>query len=257
MFFSDRLNANLPNPRCRNLSDAVEYAKLIGFPVYVKPNNMSQGSFVTKAYSPTDILDVANKIFERTNVLLIEKACSGRDYRIVVLGDEIVSAYERKPLIVVGNAENTISELLQIEKGNLENMGRPNSEIDPSDSRIDIKLRELGISRSTIPPIGKKIVLLDNANLSTGGTSVDVTSSIHPSFSDIAVNATRALGLHLCGVDIITDDLTQDSVDQCWNIIELNAAPGLDNYASLGEEQENRVKNLYRKVLEYLENKSV
>lgn len=256
-FFSEKLNSNLPKESRRGLSDAVNYAELIGFPVYIKPNNLSQGAFVTKVYSPTDVEKIGSLIFEKTNVLLIEEACSGCDYRIVVLGDEIISAYKRIPLIIVGDAKHTISELLNIESENLGNSGRPNSEIDPTDSRIDIKLRELGKSRDTVPFSGEKVVLLDNANLSTGGTSVDVTNSIHPSFVEISIKAVRVLGLQLCGVDILTDDLTKSAEDQSWNIIELNAAPGLDNYASIGEEQADRVKNLYRKILKYLENKIV
>ena len=57
---------------------------------------------------------------------------------------------------------------------------------------------------------------------------------------------------HLCGVDILCNDITHSASAQVWNIIELNAAPGLDNYSSLGPEQAERVKSLYREILEYL-----
>jgi len=251
-FFSEKLNANLPESCRRGLADAINYAKNVGFPVYIKPNNLSQGAFVTKAYHPNNVYTVAGQIFYRTDVLLVEEACSGRDYRIVVLGNKIISAYERIFLTVEGDSRHTIAELLQIAKDNLKDLGRPNSEIDPSDFRIDIKLEAIGKSRNTIPLCGERIALLDNANLSTGGTSVDVTDSIHASFAEIAVKATKTLGLQFCGVDILTDDLTQDATTQNWNIIELNAAPGLDNYSSLGSVQADRVKGLYKQILEYL-----
>ena len=169
-----------------------------------------------------------------------------------MLGDKVISAYERMPLAVVGNNRNCINELLQIARDDLEGHGRPNSEIDPSDPRIDIRLRHLGKTRHAIPADGERVVLLDNANLSTGGTSVDVTDAIDASFSDISIKATKALGLQLCGVDILCEDLTRDAASQIWNIIELNAAPGLDNYSSLGPEQANRVTGIYRQILEYL-----
>ncbi len=251
-FFSEKLNANLAIERRRGVSEAIEFAEQLGFPVFVKPNNLSQGAFVTKAYSPPDISNVAFEIFRRTDVLLVEQACEGRDYRIVVLGDKIISAYERIPLAVVGNNNHSIDELLQSLKDELETLGRPNSEIDPSDPRIDIKLRELGKTRKSVPTIGERVVLLDNANLSTGGTSVDVTNTIHASFSEISIKATKTLGLQFSGVDILCNDLTQNASCQVWNIIELNAAPGLDNYSSLGDEQASRVKDLYRQILEYL-----
>lgn len=251
-FFSERLNENLPKNRRRYLTDAIEYAEALGLPVYVKPNNLSQGAFVTKAYSTQDIATVAARIFERTDVMLVENACHGRDYRVVVLGNRIISAYERIPLTVTGNGKHTIDQLLTIAKDHLVHLGRPNSEIDPFDERIDIKLVSLGKSRNVVLRHGEKIALLDNANLSTGGTSLDVTETIHSSFSEIAVRATNTLGLQLCGVDILALDIASDAATQVWNIIELNAAPGLDNYSSLGPEQAERVKGLYRSILQYL-----
>jgi D-alanine-D-alanine ligase-like ATP-grasp enzyme len=256
-FFSEKLNANLPTARRRGVEAAIEFAEKLGFPVFIKPNNLSQGAFVTKAYCAVDIYKVAQQIFERTDVLLVEQACQGRDYRVVVLGSKIISAYERIPLAVIGDSKHSIEELLQHAKAKLAHLGRPNSEIDISDHRIDIKLRELGKTRNAIPAEGERVVLLDNANLSTGGTSADVSDTIHASFSDIAIKATKTLGLQLCGVDILCDDLTQNASNQAWNIIELNAAPGLDNYASLGVEQANRVKSLYREILAYLANHDV
>lgn len=228
-FFSDRLNANLAIGRRRGLENAIEFAHSLGFPVFVKPNNLSQGAYVTKSYSDKDLAFVANLIFERTNVLLIEEPCVGRDYRVVVLGDKIISAYERIPLVVNGDGKHSITDLLFIEKGELEKIGRPNSEIDPQDFRIDIKLEAIGKTRNYTPLSGERITLLDNANLSTGGTSVDITNSIHPSFAAISVKAMKILGLNFCGVDFIADDMTKEAGSQSWNIIEINAAPGLDN----------------------------
>lgn len=251
-FFSEELNAKLAVERRRGICKAIEFAEELGFPVFVKPNNLSQGALVTKAYHPSDITGVAGRIFEKTDVVLVEQACAGRDYRIVVLGDKVISAYERMPLAVIGNNRNCINALLQMARDALDGHGRPNSEIDPSDPRIDIRLRQLGKTRQSIPADGERVVLLDNANLSTGGTSVDVTDAIDPSFSGIAIKATKALGLQLCGVDILCEDLTRDASNQVWNIIELNAAPGLDNYAALGPEQAKRVSGLYRTILEYL-----
>lgn len=251
-FFSEKLNSNLPTEKRRGLSEAIAYACDIGFPVFIKPNNLSQGAFVTKAYRTSDIAETAARIFERTDVLLVEQVCPGRDYRVVVLGESIISAYERIPLAVTGDGRLTVTELLLVARSQLEQLGRPNSEIDSLDPRIDIRLRESFKSRLFIPAEGEKVVLLDNANLSTGGTSADVTNSIHPTFKTIAIAATKALGLQLCGVDILCEDLTTDATDQTWNIIELNAAPGLDNYSSLGSEQAERVRDLYRRILEYL-----
>ncbi len=251
-FFSARLNANLEPEKRRDLSCAIRFAEELGFPVYIKPNNLSQGAFVTKAYKKTDIGSVADEIFIHTDVLLVEAVCPGQDYRVVVLNDKIISAYLRIPLFIVGDGDHTIDELLQFSRDRLPLAGRPNSEINIGDYRVDLKLREIGRSRGYIPSTGERITLLDNANLSTGGTSVDVTDQVHADFASIAVQATRTLGLRFSGVDILCTDISSPANNQTWNIIEINAAPGLDNYASMGKTQAERVEALYKSILEYL-----
>lgn len=251
-FFSDRLNVNIPETKRRGIAEAISYAEQRGYPVFVKPNNLSQGAFVTKVSSSADLSAVAKLIFERTNVLLVEEPCAGDDHRIVVLGDEVISAYKRVALRVVGDGMQSVDGLLTLAQSSLNQVGRPNSEIDINDYRIDIKLRSLNRDRDWIPAANEVVQLLDNANLSTGGTSVDVTEFVHPGFVQISVAATKALGLTLCGVDILAPNITRSPADQNWTIIELNAAPGLDNYSSMGEVQAERVKNLYRKILLYL-----
>jgi D-alanine-D-alanine ligase-like ATP-grasp enzyme len=251
-FFADKLNAHLPPGKRRGVRDAIDYALTLGLPVFVKPNNLSQGACVTKIHDAADLPAVAEEIFRRTTVMLVEQACPGRDYRVVVLGDRIISVYERVPLSVTGNGVHTIDELLVQAQQDLERQGRPNSEIDTTDPRIDLKLRALGLHRATVLQAGEHRFLLDNANLSTGGMSVDVTDAIHPSFADIAIRAMHALGLRLAGVDVLCDDIGSAAEGQTWNIIEINAAPGLDNYASLGEEQAERVRDLYRRILGFL-----
>jgi D-alanine-D-alanine ligase-like ATP-grasp enzyme len=248
-FFSERLNSNLAEGRRRSVHDAAEYALAMGFPVFVKPNNLSQGTLVVKVHSLSQMHEVSQKIFERTEVMMVQEPVNGFDYRIVILHGEVISAYERIPLQVKGNGLLTIDELLVKAKNDLEKSGRPNSDIDINDFRIDQKLKMSGLARSSVAGMDEVIVLLDNANLSNGGCSRDITESIHQEFIEIASKAAQSIGLILCGVDIIADDLTSCAATQNWAIIELNAAPGLDNYASIGETQMKRVEEMYRRIL--------
>lgn len=251
-FFSDCLNNNLPAESRRGIDDAKRFALELGYPLYVKPNNLSQGLLVVKVYAENQLVDAITRILKKTHVFLLEAPCAGRDHRVVVLGDKIISAYERVPLEVVGDGVSSVDELLEKAKLKLAEVGRPNSEIDLTDFRIDIKLTTEDLARDSIILDGRRVFLLDNANLSTGGNSNDVTHAIHPGFSDISIKACRALGLRFAGVDIICADLGKAPSEQAWNVIEVNGAPGLDNYASLGAEQTNRVRDLYKSILEYL-----
>ncbi|MGM3191270.1 cyanophycin synthetase [Dickeya dadantii subsp. dieffenbachiae] len=246
-FFSKALNKKLARENRRGIEDAAQFAGSIGLPVFVKPNNLSQGAGVTKVYEMQSMSAICRHIFSRTDVLLAEQVCQGRDYHIVVLGDAVISAYERFPLAVYGDGIQTIQQLLSDAQHTLPLLGRPSSQIDPHDPRIDIKLADLGLSRKTILPKGQKTCLLDNANLSTGGTSVDITEAIHQSFAALAISATASLGLCLAGVDIICHDLCTDADTQPWNIIEINSVPDLDNYAAPRPKQRERLKALYKK----------
>ena len=251
-FFSDRLNRNLPRESRRGLEEAKLFARQLGYPVYVKPNDLSQGLLVAKVQGEEQLLAVASKILQETHVFLVEAPCAGRDYRIVVLGGKIISAYERTPLAVLGDGISTVAELLKQAKSQLSASGRPNSEIDLADFRIGLKLEGAGLSADSVIAGGARLALLDNANLSTGGSSVDATGAIHPEFAELSLLACRALGLRFAGVDVICADLGRPPGSQEWHVIEVNGAPGLDNYAALGAEQAGRVRDLYQAILEYL-----
>jgi glutathione synthase/RimK-type ligase-like ATP-grasp enzyme len=250
-FFSEFLAQNLAPEKRRSPSDACEFAASIGYPVIVKPNDGSLGAFVVKARTAEDILSAAARIFAKHHVALVQEFLPGNDYRIVVLGDEIISAYQRIPLHVVGDGTSTIDELIVRKRNGLAALGRPNTEIDPSDVRIDAVLNRRQLRRSTILPQSALQPLLDNANLSAGGDAIDITTHLDPSLAEVAVKATRALGLSLCGVDLMCADATKPSAD--YTIVELNAAPGLDNYASVGVEQSHRVDEMFLKIVRFLE----
>lgn len=234
----------------RTIDDGYAFAKSIGFPVIVKPNALSQGALVAKVYNKRDYYKIARKIFRLAPVLIVERFYEGRDYRIVVLDDEVISAYERIPLCVTGDGRSTIRRLLEQKQLAFIADGR-DTILDMDEFRMTDKLRRQKLTIDSVLADGKKLFLLDNANLSTGGESRDVTASIHPDFKKLAVSITRDMGLRLCGVDIITSDIS--APENGYVIIEINGAPGLDNYASMGTEQSAIVDALYLKILKALE----
>jgi len=248
-FFSEERNRRIEIKR--TIDDGFDYAESLGFPVILKPNNLSQGTLVTKVYNKREYYRAARKILRKTPVMLVQRFYGGHDYRIVVLDDEVISAYQRIPLFVVGDGKSSIRKLAAGKQRHYQKIGR-DTEIDLDDFRIGQKLKRQRLHLDSVPDRGAKVYLLDNANLSTGGDAVDVTQAIHPDFKCLAVNITKDMGLRMCGVDIITAaDISLPMSD--YVIIEINSAPGLDNYASMGAEQQDRVDELYLKVLKALE----
>jgi D-alanine-D-alanine ligase-like ATP-grasp enzyme len=255
-FFSERW-AKAIKAKNRAIDDAYNYAKKIGFPVIVKPNSGSQGSGVALVRDKYEFYSAFQNILLFDKVVVVQSAVAGRDYRLVVLDDKIISAYERIPLNVVGDGKSTVIKLLEKKQEDFEKEGR-DTKIELGDSRIILNLRHRGMNFRTILAKNSKLYLLNNANLSTGGDSVDVTNIVHQSFKDIAISLTKDMGLRLCGVDLmINGDIKRDikSVLSGYYILEINSAPGLDHYSKGGKEQEKIVENLYLEVLKHLERK--
>lgn len=230
----------------RNIEAAYRYAKKIGWPIIVKPNGLSQGSGVEKIYTRRDFFRAVKAICKKDRVFLVQREAKGRDYRIVVLDGEVMSAYERLPLQVQGDGKSTIIQLLDKKQKYFNAIDR-DTIIKKDDIRITGRLNRLELTRQNILPKGKVIALLDNRNLSSGGDAVDATNDIHPSFARLCISITRDMGLRYCGVDLMIDGDIRDPVKQ-YRIIEINAAPGIDHYAHTGRKQKIIVNKMYEKV---------
>ena len=226
---------------------AYRYALRLGFPVMVKPNSLSQGWGVTKVHNKREFMQAVRAICKKDKVFLVQRVVSGHDYRVVVLDNQIISAYERLPLSVTGDGRSTILGLLKQKQRQFEAVGR-DTIINVDDQRIVNRLRRQGFAKSSVLPKGKRVELLDNRNLSTGGDALDVTDSMHPSFRKLCIKITRDMGLRYCGVDLMVDGELSSSVKK-YAVLEVNAAPGLDHYASVGRRQRELVDQMYLKVL--------
>ena len=231
----------------RDIHAAYRYAKILGFPVVVKPNSGSQGMNVALVHTRNEFYRAMRAVFSRDRVALVERQVRGTDYRVVVLDSKVISAYQRIPLHVVSDGKSTIRELLKRKQRQFIASSR-DTRLKMHDPRIREKLRRQGLTMRSVPPEGACVYLLDNANLSTGGDSVDVTTEIHPAFKRIAVRLTKDMGLRLCGVDIMVNGSITEKPGEYW-VLEVNAAPGLDHYAASGRAQEKIVKRLYLEVL--------
>ncbi len=240
----------------RNIDAAYHYAKRqLGFPVIVKPNNLSQGTAIHKVFTKKEFYRAMRSVFIVDHIALVQQPVIGKDYRIVVLDNKIISAYERIPLRVTGDGKSSIKKLLQKRQKEFIRIGR-DTRIRMNDPRIAEKLKRQKMSLKSILPRDQKVFLLDNANLSTGGDSVDVTQFVHPEIKKIAIRLTKDMGLRICGVDLMINGNICDKPTEYW-VIEINSAPGLDHYAKIGRAQEKVVEDLYLEVLKAMEKRYV
>ncbi|HEY1770148.1 MAG TPA: hypothetical protein VGG02_07820 [Chthoniobacterales bacterium] len=238
----------------KGIDRAYRYARKLGFPVFVKPNSKSRGRGVNKVFTRAEFYLAMREVFTRDNVALVEAAIEGAsDYRIVVLDDKVISAYQRLPLSVIGDGVSSIQCLLRRKQSEFKKAGR-DSKVEPGDSRLLRKLKRSRLTLTSILPKDEQLFLLDNANLSSGGESKDVTGIMHADFRRLAIRLTREMGLRLCGVDVLVRGSTLAEPAREFYVLEINSAPGLDHYAKIGKEQEKIVEQLYLQVIKAMEN---
>ena len=224
--------ALLPVPRgevVRNEAEALAAAGRIGFPVVVKPlyGNHGRGVSVGLA-TPGAVAEGYRIAREHGRRALVEEQLLGSDFRILVVGGKMVAACERRPCRVVGDGKHTIAELVEIEnqdprrgEGHAKAMSRIRL-----DEVVLAHLAGEGRSLDHVPAPGEVVELCRAANLSRGGTAHDVTDRIHPEVQALCERAARVVGLDVCGVDLVAEDITRPLGPKS-GIVEVNAAPGL------------------------------
>lgn len=212
-----------------NVDQAWAAAQRIGLPVVVKPQSGSQGRGVTVNIVSREHMEIAFKAAAEDGEVLVEKFLPGGDFRLLIVGQQLIAAARRDPPFVIGDGKHTVRELVDIVNAD------PRRGDGHATSLTKIRFDEIakarlgiqGLSPESVPENGKRVVLRNNANLSTGGTATDVTDDVHPEVAARAIDAARMIGLHVCGVDVVCESVQIPLEEQSGGIVEVNAAPGL------------------------------
>ncbi|MFM8263214.1 MAG: cyanophycin synthetase [Pirellula sp.] len=223
----------IPTPEgcsVESAEEAWEAAEDIGLPVVVKPQYGNHGRGVaTNLQTREQVVAAYNAAREEGRSIIVERHAPGDDYRMLVVGGKLVAAARREPAHVIGDGQSTVQKL--IDKVNEDPRRSDGHATSLSLIKIDTValgvLLEQGMTPDTIPPVGKKVLIRRNANLSTGGTAADVTDQVHPDVARHAIEAARIIGLDIAGVDIVAQDISQPLQGQRGVIVEVNAGPGL------------------------------
>jgi cyanophycin synthetase len=233
--------AGVPAPAGRVVRSAEEAAAAldeIGPPVAIKPLDANQGKGVSLDLWTGEQATYAYEIASQfSNRVIVEQMLRGRDYRVLVVNGRVIAAAERIPARVIGDGASTIQELIahtnrDPRRGDGHSKPMTTIRVD----RVCLSaLNKQGFQLDSVPPEGYPVQLRENANLSTGGAAVDVTDCVHPSIALICERAARAIGLDICGVDLVVSDISEPFTE--GGVVELNAAPGIrmHHYPSEGQ----------------------
>lgn len=223
-----------------------DFAAGAGYPVIVKPNDGAEGTGVRRVLKPEALRRHMEGLFDRHDQVLVQRPCPGDDYRLVVLDDEVLVAYQRRPLSIVGDGHRTIGALAEAKIAELRASGRTSlAKLDRA--AVADFLSQRGFGLESILEEAQDVPLLPNANLSTGGSLLDVSDQVCPAYREIAVRAVSALGLRFAGVDILSRGL--DALDPEHVVLEVNFAPGLHNFGGESAAHYAKVLEIYRRLL--------
>lgn len=230
--------AGVPVPSGRPVSDANDAwaaALEIGLPVVIKPQDGNQGKGVTVNIETRASLERAFTVAsEFRDSVMVEKYLAGNDFRLLVVGDKLVAAARRDPPLVTGDGKHTVRQLVdRVNADPRRGAGHATSLTRiPLDDIALARLELQGLHAESVPAAGTRVVLRNNANLSTGGTATDVTDDVHPELAARVVAAAQMVGLDVCGVDVVCDSVLRPLEEQGGGVVEVNAAPGLRMHLS-------------------------
>jgi cyanophycin synthetase len=223
----------VPGAAADTAEDAVRLLGELGAPVVVKPRYGRQGEHVALHLDTPEAVTAA--FIAAGGDVVVERQLAGRDYRVLVVDGEIVAAAERIAAHVVGDGEHTVAELIEATNADPrrgEGHARVLTRLAVDDVVTGVLARQ-GCKLETVPAAGREVWLRDNANLSTGGTSRDVTDLLHPDVRRLCLRVAALVALDVAGIDLRLPDIAEplpptgepDRVTA--GLIEINAVPGL------------------------------
>ena len=236
----------------RTFEGLTEAVEKYGYPLVIKPIDGNHGkgntTNITTWEQAVTAFDAAQ---EYGRSVIVEKFITGFDFRVLVINYKFICAALRTPASVTGDGKNTIQYLIE-ETNKDPRRGYGHEKvltqitIDQFTQKI---LDEKGYTLNTIPAKGELVLVKPTANLSTGGTSTDVTEEVHPTNIVMCERIAKIIGLDICGIDIMANDLRIPVSENGGAILEVNAAPGFRMHL---EPSEGLPRNVAEPVVDML-----
>ncbi len=208
------------------LRDAIEE---LGFPLVTKPLDGNHGKGATIYITNWEDAAAGFKAAQKySKAVIVEQFIEGFDFRLLVVNGQLIAAAKRTPAAVKGDGISTIKQLIdKVNEDPRRGIGHEKTltSIKADQHTLDL-LAKQGRALDTVLPAGETQYLKSTANISTGGTASDVTDTIHPYNLLLAERVAGIVGLDICGIDLMANDIAVPLNESHGAVIEVNAAPG-------------------------------
>jgi cyanophycin synthetase len=247
--------AEIPVPKgriCVDEEDLEAAIKKIGYPIVTKPIDGNHGKgATTNLKNWEEALEGFAAAKKYSRKIIVEKFITGYDHRILVINYKFICAARRTPAAVTGDGKSTIQQLIDIvnsdpRRGFGHEKVLTSIKVDTFTEKI---LNDRNLTLESVLPKGEELWLKPTANISTGGTATDVTDLVHPSNVFMCERIARIIGLDICGIDIMAENLSEPLVENGGAILEVNAAPGFRMHL---EPTEGLPRNVAEPVIDML-----
>ncbi len=235
-----------------NPMTGVKFARMHGFPLVVKPNvsGFSRGSH----FPITNFKELLSAIFWAKMwwpVTVVEQYLEGKNYRIVVVKDGIMSVIRRYPPFVDGDGKSSISSLIDQENDLRKSMGLyPVIHAIPKDRKITAYLKKKNMTLHSIPDAGERVRLFSRISLAPGGVVEIIDKNSLPSENrELFEGILDHFGANILGIDAIFEKGIEHSYHQQKVILlEVNSRPYLKMHDVPRYGQPEDLKPFYDKL---------
>lgn len=210
-FLHDRHRKHRPPGHER--ADAHGYFSGLGDRAFIKPLNGSRGDFAQIVDGFDALITYLDSVERHYDAVVIQPVCTGREFRVLLLDDEIVYSVVKAEPSVIGDGKTSLRDLVAAGRPTLEWLGVSAAPLDPRPGKPDF-----------VPAEGEYVWLDGRHNLSAGGgMAFDEPDDADAAFA-AARAALKALGLRAGAVDFFTDI---EGDPEPLRVIEVNANPSI------------------------------
>ena len=215
--------------RIREIDELEDAVEGVGYPVVIKPLDGNHGKGATVGIKTLEEAKVAfEKAKDYSRWVIVEKQLMGADFRALVVNNRLIAVAERVPAHVQGDGKQTIQQLIEEtnrdpRRGYGHEKVLTQIDIDTQTTRC---IAKAGYTLDTVLKKGEILHLKTTANISTGGTAIDCTDTVHPQNVFLFERIARIIGLDVAGIDVIAPNVSEPLSESGGGIIEVNAAPG-------------------------------
>ena len=208
--------------------------------------SLSLGVF-TNITSKKKALTVLQRELKNYKKMLIQETVSGREYRVLVLGDKILGVLQMIPPYIIGDGKKKIFMLIEEKQ-------EKTRKKTPKNEELRKLLKEQGEDLESIPEKGKQVFLRKNSCLAEGGEMIDVTDEINSQIAKECCRLASACGIALAGIDLFCDNISLPIKQQSFNFLEINSRPDLYIHyiPNIG-----KPRDVVREILDYVVKKSL